>query len=652
MNITRTLLACLFAVSAASAQTPLENLLSPSRLPFLKQSTLVQISSNDTTGGNSDFILIPSGTTARLAQIQGPGVITMIWATIASNDAYFLRHIVLRMYWDGESEPSVEVPIGDFFGTGFQYKQFVTPFIGMSSGGYYCYFPMPFNKSARVEVVNETGQPISSFYYHIDYHRLPGPLDSTVAYFHATWHREIRTSPSHYYTLLEANGEGHLVGVNLNMQSYDGGLSFLEGDEMFYVDGEKVASVKGTGTEDYFNSGWYFNQGEFSAPYHGLILKDDTLGRIAAYRFHILDCVPFKKSIRALIEHGDRNTEVADYSSTAYWYQKEPHTPFAPMLPPGLRTPLRVEVPNGALEAESLKPEGTSLGSSIEDMSTYGADWSGSRQLHVEALKTGDKFSLRLPAPEGRYDIGVYFTKGPSYGDFDIIAQQGKAVAVRGFSATTIPGGKITLKGARATGGEIVLQFVAQGKDAASTGYAIGIDAFAMQPYRNFIQDWTICGPFPNPRDSSQGGRVGLDVVYPPEKEINLKKTYAGSGGQVVRWQQAKTRETGLLDLSLFRPSELVVAYAVSYVHSPSEQKIPLLIGSDDGVKVLLNGQEVYRLFTNRAAAADQDTVSVTLHAGWNTLLLKVENNYGGYGAYARFVDPNDQLLFRPTKQK
>ena len=204
---------------------------------------------------------------------------------------------------------------------------------------------MPFNVSARIEVTNETGQAIPSFYYHIDYHKLSAPLDSTVAYFHATWHREIRTDPSHYYTLLEAEGEGQLVGINLNMQSYNGGLSFLEGDEMIYVDGEKEASIKGTGTEDYFNSGWYFNQGEFSAPYHGLILKDDSLGRIAAYRFHILDCIPFKKSIRALIEHGNENVEIADYSNTAYWSQKEPHRPFAPMLPPGLRIPLRVQVP-------------------------------------------------------------------------------------------------------------------------------------------------------------------------------------------------------------------------------------------------------------------------------------------------------------------
>ncbi len=110
----------LFAVSVAAGQSVLDNLLSPSRLPFLKQGTLVQISSNDTTGGNDDFIIIPAGGTARLAEIKGPGVITMFWTTIASSDKYFLRHIVLRMYWDGENDPSVEAPIGDFFGTGFQ----------------------------------------------------------------------------------------------------------------------------------------------------------------------------------------------------------------------------------------------------------------------------------------------------------------------------------------------------------------------------------------------------------------------------------------------------------------------------------------------------------------------------------------------------
>ncbi len=641
----------LCVVSIAAGQSVLDNLLSPSRLPFLKQGMLVQLSSSDTTGGNDDFIIIPAGSTATLADINGPGVITMFWTTISSSDKYFLRHIVLRMYWDGEKNPSVEVPIGDFFGTGFQYKQYITPFTGMSSGGYYCYFPMPFNKSARVEVTNETGQAIPSFYYHIDYHKLPNPFDSTVAYFHATWHREIRTDPSRYYTLLDAEGEGHLVGINMSMQSYDGSLSFLEGDEMIYVDGEKEASIKGTGTEDYFNSGWYFNQGEFSAPYHGLIMKDDSLGRIAAYRFLILDCVPFTKSIRALIEHGDQNKEEADYSSTAYWYQKEPHRPFAQMLSPALRTPLRVQVPNGVLEAESLQPQQTTLSSSVEDMSPYGADWSGLKQLKVDAQKKGDGFTLILPANESRYDLDLFFTKGPSYGNLDVLPTGGKGVSFNGYNDAIIPGGKISLKNIHPVRGEIVLRFVVSGKDPGSSGFAAGLDAFAMHPYRAFIPNWYVCGPFPNPEDSLHG-RYGLDTVYAPEQEINLKSVYRGARNQEVRWQLVKSQKSGFLDLSIFHPSDLTVAYALSYVYSPRDQSLPLLIGSDDGVKVFLNGNQIYRFIKNRPAVPDQDTVMENFRKGWNTLLMKIENNLGGFGCYARVADPEDEVLYRTSKRK
>jgi len=139
--------------------------------------------------------------------------------------------------------------------------------------------------------------------------------------------------------------------VNMSMQSYNDDTQYLEGDEMVYVDGETSPSIYGTGTEDYFNSGWYFNRGEYAAPYNGLIVKDDSLGRIAAYRFHVQDAIPFTKSIRFTIEHGDQNAEIADYASTAYWYQMEPHKKFPPMLTAGMRIPLRVAVPNGALEA-------------------------------------------------------------------------------------------------------------------------------------------------------------------------------------------------------------------------------------------------------------------------------------------------------------
>jgi hypothetical protein len=636
--------------TVALAQSQLDNILSPARLPYLKNTKLQQVSSHDTSGRNDDFFPIPVGGTIQLANLKGPGVIAHIWVTISSPDKCFLRRLLLRMYWDGEKSPSVEVPIGDFFGTGFEYKQYFTPFVGMSSGGYYSYFPMPFNSSARIEVANETGQEVYSFYYHIDYHVLNEPLDTAIAYFHATWHRDIRTDPKKYYTLLEATGEGHLVGVNMSMQGYNRSMQFLEGDEMFYVDGEKKASLEGTGTEDYFNSGWYFNRGEFTAPYHGLILKDDSLGRIAAYRFHILDAVPFKHSIRALIEHGDQNVEVADYSSTAYWYQKEPHAPFAPMMPAGLRIPLRVQVPNGALEAESFTPSDTKSPFVTEDMSAYGADWSGLKQLKVEPTREGEGFTIILPALEDRYDVELFFTKGPGYGDVVVTYDGAEVGAFKGFDKSSIPGGKVSLANLRSHERKIALRFDVKGKDGRSSGYAVGLDAFTMKTHREYVPEWWVIGPFPNPRDQSLA-RLGLDTPYPPEKQIDLDATYKGVGGQNVGWKKLKTPPSGRFDLYMFDPYELVVVYALTYIYSPKDQTVPLLLGSDDGVKVFLNGKEIHRFLAVRIAEPDQDNVPLKLKRGWNTLMLKIENNFGGYNFYARVLDLEDSVRFSTTQR-
>jgi hypothetical protein len=572
-----------------------------------------------------------------------------MWVTIFSKDPYFLRRIVLRMYWDGEQTPSVEVPIGDFFGTGFQYKQYVTPYLGMSSGGYYTYFPMPFNKSARIEVVNQTGMEVNSFYYHIDYQQLNQLLDSSAAYFHASWRREQRTEQGKPYLILDAEGEGHYVGTSMSMQSYNNDMQYLEGDEMVYVDGEKKPSVYGTGTEDYFNSGWYFNRGEFAAPYHGLMLKDDSLARIAAYRYHILDVIPFKKSMRFTFEHGDRNVEVADYSSTAYWYQKEPHKQL-PVLPSaGMRIPLRVIVPNGALEAESLKP--VSGSSAVEDMTAFGADWSGTKQLRLKSAKEGDQFALSIPVPEENYDLALYYTKGPDYGNVDILHAGKKVGAIEGFNKLVVPGGKVILKDLRKEKNGIPLEFVVTGKNREGKGFDIGLDAFVLEPHRVFIPAWHMIGPFPNPRDAHLN-RLGLDQVYPPEQEFDTTKSYAGVDNKPVRWILKKTPAKGRMDLYDYDPYELVVVYAHTFVYSPKAQEAVLLFGSDDGGKVFLNGKEVHRILEVRVIEPDRDRVVLPLKQGWNELTLKIENNFGGYNFYARILDPEKSLVLSPEKKK
>jgi len=630
----------------------LEKLLSPGALPYLKPSKLVEVSSYDTSGGNNDRIMIPKGKTTTILDVSGPGVIVRIWLTIDSRDPYFLRKILLRMYWDKEEYPSVEVPIGDFFGCGFAYKHYSTPYLSMTSGGYTCFFPMPFEGHAKIDIVNETGQDVIAFYYQIDYQKLEKPISRDIAYFHASWHRDIRTNYDSSYVVLNTKGKGHLVGINMNMQSYDGGLGFLEGDHKIFVDGEKKPSVYGTGTEDYFSSGWYFNKGEYAGPYNGLILKNDTLGRIAAYRFHIPDPVPFKKSIKFTIEHGHGNLDIADYSSTAYWYQLEPHVKFSVMPKAGQRIPLRVVTPNHILEAETVKFSPVTIRSKFEDMSEQGPEWSGSKQLLIDS-KNKDVFTFTFTdLKEPEYKINVYFTKGPDYGNVKIFANDQPAGEIKGYSSMIYPGGSVTLPSIKNPGNKLELKFVVDGKDSVSSGFKTGIDGFNLDPKRNFIPNWYIIGPFPNPR-KSETNRLGIDSIYQPEEVIDLNTMYSGIRGKNIKWQYVRTPENGYINLTdIILPYEFVVCYAVTYIYSATIKTVTLYIGSDDGAKVILNNKQLYRYLGVRIAEPDQAEIALNLKTGWNKLLIKIENNLGGYAFYARISSRDSTLIVNADQKK
>jgi len=299
-------------------------------LPRFKKGKMRYISSTHRVDEKHvDYYKIPPMDKRVLADIKGPGIIVSFWLTIASPDKAILRRAVLRAYWDGEDKPSIEVPIGDFFGSGFaQYVHYHSLPIGTTSGGYYCFFPMPFER-ALIEVENMSEIEIGALYYMIGYYEVDDVSD--MGRFHAIWRRERFTQSGKPYVILEAKGKGHYVGTLLCMEGFNraigGGLGFLEGNMEIIADGE--LAYGSTGTEDYFLSGWYFNMGTFHAPFHGLLIKDEKNFRIMAYRFHIPDPIPFERELIVRIHHGEWDEVLADYSSVAYWYQSEPHYEFA-----------------------------------------------------------------------------------------------------------------------------------------------------------------------------------------------------------------------------------------------------------------------------------------------------------------------------------
>jgi hypothetical protein len=302
-------------------------------------------------------ILLAPGETHTMASLSGAGMITRIhMTTLLPFNAHALRNLVLRFYWDGENHPSVESPFGDFFGAPFgAYQPYASAPMSLTAGAFNCLWLMPYANGARLEITNEAPSVVDPFFYNIAYQELaeapPGSLR-----FHAQWRRENPTRRSVPYTILNAEGSGHYVGCHLNMQNREWwlrppvraisfprgfGLGMMEGWEMIYRDGETQPSISGTGTEDYFNGAWYYlpKGGRFSAPYHGCIVRDVLRSRIAVYRFDMSAPVSFSRSLHVSIGHGFYNELACDYSSTAYWYQAEPHRPSTALVPVDLRHP-------------------------------------------------------------------------------------------------------------------------------------------------------------------------------------------------------------------------------------------------------------------------------------------------------------------------
>jgi hypothetical protein len=317
-------------------------------------------SSWDRSGGNQDFITVGPGQTATLLEHDGPGCITHVYCAMAFPELTDYRDAILRCYWDGEAMPSVEVPLGDFFGLAHARMRLVrsalvtiNPGLG-ASHGMNAYFPMPFASGARITVEHRGERPLGgllpALWFHIEYETYDQPPPDDALRFHAQWRQEKPTAAvgahpnvqlhggvnldgADNYVALEATGAGQMVGLLLQINNVAGGWSG-EGDDMVFVDGEAwPPSLHGTGTEEIFGGGACPAR-EYAGPYAGfhLIESPDYAGLVGAYRWFVHDPIRFTRSLRWTIEHGHANNFVNEYASVAYWYQSEPHAPF-PLLP-------------------------------------------------------------------------------------------------------------------------------------------------------------------------------------------------------------------------------------------------------------------------------------------------------------------------------
>jgi hypothetical protein len=343
--------------SAAHPAGPLD------QLYRLKSTVTARISSADPAGANRDWITVGPGETKTLAEISGAGVIRRFYMAPLADDRMRYRKVTLRMYWDGEAEPSVEVPLGDFFGSGLGTLRYFHSLVvdvnpGIRAGdfdGMVSYLPMPFARSARITMENDGQVADFRVWYHIDFEKYPdGGLPPDAGRLHAQWRREAHTpveagNPKNTtlgadkvanltgkdnFVILEAKGTGAYVGLFLTVDNLAGGW-YGEGDDMIFIDGAKTPAYKGTGHEEVFNSGCC-PDAEFWGAYTGFYLIENRDGRFGGknqmYRFYVNDPIRFAKEIRVTIEHGHANNFENDYTSTAFWYQHEPHRRF-PALP-------------------------------------------------------------------------------------------------------------------------------------------------------------------------------------------------------------------------------------------------------------------------------------------------------------------------------
>jgi hypothetical protein len=448
------------------------------------------------TKTESQSLTVDAGKSITVTDLKGAGAITAVKVKLdlpkdAEAARILLRQLTVSITWDDDKTPAVWSPLGDFFGYVGGADTFQSLPVGVKEDGtFYAYWYMPYDQEARIEVGNDGTSPVAMT-WQVSHAPLNQPI-AKLARFHAKWHRDAflpeRHDRSIDWTLLTTQGTGRYVGTHLHGWNPRGDW-WGEGDDKFFVDGEKFPSIFGTGSEDYFGYAWS-SAGHFSRPYHNQILNEDNAGHFDDNRWHIADSVPFQTSFEGDLEKYFTNARSTLYAAEVFWYLNAggtdpyPAVPFADRVGYWVRTETyRVD---GVIEAETLMPDPkpgqpyTSQG-----MFDYGANtWSNDHQLTWWANAIGQSISLKLPEQKpGKYQLLAHFTKAPKYGIFQVnldgvdIGSPIDLYAPKVEAPDVTDLGVITL-----TGTPSVFKATVTGQNDAAKGCMFGLDYLKLIP--------------------------------------------------------------------------------------------------------------------------------------------------------------------------
>jgi hypothetical protein len=451
----------------------------------------------DWRDGNGDAHTLPVGETREIADLQGPGIIRHIWFTFYGHDPKQGRGLILRMYWDESDQPAVECPLGDFFAVGhggWRTVNSIPVSITSAAKAYNCYWLMPFRKHARITITNDSPYHAGVFWY-VYYERLD-VLPEQTPYFHAQYRQEYPAAMGRDYLILDTQGRGHYVGTVLSTRFRTTGW-YGEGDDRFFIDGANEPTLRGTGTEDYFCDAWGFRQ--FNRPYYGVTIWDgiDVGDRVTAYRWHIPDPVHFHKSLKVTIEHkGVMEDQTGAWftnfherpdliSSVAFWYQTGAAKRFAQIPPYDERIVPTTHIELDDPEEATCKPAGT-------NMTVQRGTFLGGRQLLANFDTAESKLAYRFTLEEavaGR--ARLHMSRWHTYGIWKVTLN-GKAfhrVDRADLYVRDKPEQEnieLLLGAVDLEAGEHTLEFHCLGKNPASMGYSLAIDALTIEGIDHF----------------------------------------------------------------------------------------------------------------------------------------------------------------------